>query len=549
MPLTKLFRSAAIAASFAVLVPAISLKQAVAQKPVATVSIAPLDRLTTDINELLTAVSASSVQPMISFFADHYTQGMDRTRPAGVLVTLNNQAPSALIFLPIKDEAALFTALEGIGVQADELESNLWELITPGQAMFVKKSDGWLFVAQTEDELSALPADPAAALGGLYKTYDLAVRMNVQALPAEMKNMVMENMRMGFENGLQANPNQTEDEREAARQAGEAQIEQINRMMEETEQAFVGWSFDSANQRMYVDVGSLAVPGTSMAKSAELALEAESDYSAFILPNAVMKFRQTALIAEGDREASVTSVNGSLKQVESMIDKDDKLDAGLKDLLKGVVGSLGALVKDTINEGKLDGVGSASLADGRLQLLIGGRIADGNALAAKVQEAAAELEGKSGAPEFEFGYETYKGVTLHRATVALPPQAQQIIGDQALLTVGTADKGFIIGLDAAGDALVKGAIDAMQSSGPQKVSPFEADIQVGAILEFVKTIVPNPMVEKAAETIQSYAESDMVRITSRAIPRGATIRLSIDEGILQAIGGAVQGGGGGAGGF
>lgn len=549
MPLTKLFRSAAFAASFAVLVPAVSLKPAVAQKPVATVSIAPLDQLTTDINELLTAVNAASVQPMVSFFADHYTQGMDRTRPAGVLVTLKNQAPSALIFLPIKDEAALFNALQGIGVQADELETNLWELITPGQAMFVKKSGDWLFVAQTEDELAEVPADPTPALGELYKTYDLAVRMNVQALPDEMKNMVMENMRMGFENGLQANPDQTEEEREAARAAGEAQIEQISRMMEETEQAFVGWSFDSPVGRMYLDVGSLAVPGSSMAQSAKLALEAESDYSAFILPNAVMKFRQTALIAEGDREASVTSVNGSLKQVETMIEKDDKLDAGLKDLLKGVVSSLGALVKDTINEGKLDGAGSASLADGRLQLLIGGRIADGNALAAKVQEAAAELEGKPGAPKFEFGYETYKGVTLHRATVALPPQAKQIVGDEALLTVGTADKGFIIGLDAAGDALVKGAIDSMQSSGSKKVSPFEADIHVGAILEFAKTIVPNPMVENAADTIKSYAESDMVRITSRAIERGATIRLSIDEGILQAIGGAVQGGGGGGGGF
>lgn len=518
-----------------------------AQEPVALVSIAPLDGMKKNISYILEATNFQSVAPMFEFFGDHYTTGIDGSRPIGVQVTLKGQQPSALIFIPVADVTALFEVIEGVGVQASELETDLYELITPGPTLFARKSGEWLFLAQTEEELSGeLPAAPEKALGTYPSKYDLAVRLNVQALPPEMKNMMTENLKMGFENTMQAQPNQSDEEREIAEAAGKAQLAQIERLLTETDQVFLGWSVDSANQVTLIDVGALVVPGTKLAENAALAMKATTDYSAFVLPNASANFRFTQNIPESERETTIQNMDNSLRQASSMIDKNDQIPAELKSVATGVVDALGSLLKDTINEGKIDGAGSASVAGGKLRVLVGGRISDGNALAAQVQKLAAAIEGKPNAPKFEFGYAEYGGVTLHRATAQVAdPKAIEVVGGDVVLTIGTSDKGYIIALDSDGDALVKQAIDGMKASMNQKASPFESAIEVGDILNFVQAIEPNAILDNAVQTIKEFAENDQVQISGRAIERGAIYRLTIEEGVLRAAGAAAQGGGGG----
>ncbi|GAB5402639.1 MAG: hypothetical protein Aurels2KO_08700 [Aureliella sp.] len=519
----------------------------IAQEPVAIVSISNLDRLKKDVSYMLEATNFQSVAPMVDFFGGYYTKGIDGSRPIGVSVTLNGQQPSALIFVPVTDAEALFGVLEEASVQVDELETGLWELITPGPALFAKKSGDWLFMAQTEEELAGdLPQAPHEQLGTLPNKYDLAIRLNVQALPEEMKNMAKENLRAGFESNMQAQTDQTEEERELAEQVGRAQLEQIERLMTETDKVFIGWSIESAKKVTYIDVGATVVPGTMLAENAALAMKATTDYSAFILPSASAKFRFTQQIPESERETTTQNMDNSLRQAGVMIDKSNDIPDGVKPAIKGVVDSLGALLKDTINEGKLDGAGSASVAGGKLRLLIGGRISDGNALAAEVQKRAKEIEGMANAPKFEFGYAEHGGVTLHRVTATVAdPKAQQVVGGEAVLTVGTADKGFIIALDSEGDALVKQAIDKMQSNLDKSAQPFESAIKVGDILSFIQSISPNSMLDNAVQQIESYAENDLVQVNGRAIENGGIYRLSIDEGVLKAVGSAAQGGGGG----
>ena len=170
--------------------------------PVALVSITNLEKLLGDASYMLRACNVPEVGGFVSVLATQYTQGLDRARPLGLMVSLDAGNPVPVGFLPIADRGAFFDALAGIGVEPDDLGDGLFEIAAGGNAIFVKDSNGWLYISQTEEALDKVPANPLAVLGDLPKKYDLAVKVNLQALPADMVDMMTEQIRGGFERSM-----------------------------------------------------------------------------------------------------------------------------------------------------------------------------------------------------------------------------------------------------------------------------------------------------------------------------------------------------------
>jgi hypothetical protein len=546
-------RSFRFAAGLAVMAISFAVPVARAQeatRPIAMVSISPLDRLLQDTSFVLKACNVPEIGGLVSIMANQYTQGLDRSKPLGVTITLDGQQPSAVIFMPMSDRGQFFGALAGMGIEPDDLGDGLFEIDVSGQTIFAKQTGDWMFVAQSEAALSNLPADPSAMLGELPNRYNLAFRINVQALPTDVKDMVTQQMRIGFERGLAEQRGQTEEEREAARKLGEAQIAQLEQLITDTDQLILGWNADSTGQKVFIDVGAQFLEGSKLAEQTEAMQNLTSDYTNFGFPEGAARFRFSSEITEDDKEVQKQNLRNSVGQVEKQLDQTNDLPAEAKDLLKDVVQGLVKILEETIDEGKFDGAGSVSLADDTLRVLIGGRLADGRALEQQVKDAVAKLSGNPDAPKVEFDYEVYKGVSLHR--VALPvkiadPGAKKVFGDSIKLTIGTADKGFMISLDPSGDVALKAAIDRMGSTSSQKASPFDGVIEVEQLLRFAQSVSPNSMIDNALQTVQQYAGKDKLEITGRIIPRGGIYRIAVDEGVLRAAGAAAKSGGGNGG--
>ena len=142
-----------------------------AQRPVAIVSISPLDRFLQDTSYLLKACNVPEVGGLVSIMANQYTQGIDRTKPIGVSVSLEGQMPTALVF-PAHSTSRedFFGALAGMGIEPDDLGDGMFEIDANGQKLYAKDSGGWLFIAQTEEALANVPADPAKLLGSATTT-------------------------------------------------------------------------------------------------------------------------------------------------------------------------------------------------------------------------------------------------------------------------------------------------------------------------------------------------------------------------------------------
>ncbi len=519
-------------------------------QPIALVSIAPVERVLADTSYLLRACNVPEMGGLVNLMVNQYTQGIDTSKPIGATVTLQGQTPSAVIFMPMTDRNAFFGALAGMGIEPDDLGDGLFEIEAPGQTLFAKDTGSWMFVAQSEEALAAVPADPSTLLGKLPESYDIGVRLNVQALPAELKNMATQQMRIGFERGMAEQSGQTDEELAASREMGEASIKQLEQLIADTEQVFLGWSVNEKSQTAYFDVGAQFVSGSALAEQANAGANQTSDYTALMLPGASVKFRASSTISDNDKAVTKNNLKNSISQLEAQLDQSDDIPEEAKGVLKELIKGLAVISDKTIDEGIIDSAGSVSVADGTLRVLLGGQVADGNALAAEFKKAVAGFPDYPNVPTVEFDYETYNGFALHRATIPVKiadPGAKKVFGDSLNVIIGTADKSFLIGLDPTGDGLAKSAIDGLAATQGVKVSPFEAVVEFEQLLRFAQSVSPNSMLDNAIATMSDYAGKDKVTLNGRVIERGGVYRLAIEEGVMRSIGAAAKAGGGGGG--
>ena len=260
-------------------------KQAVAAAkaggPVAVLSITNLDRLLSDVSYMLRACNVPEVGGLVSVMANQYTQGLDRTRPLGLSVSMDGETPVPVGFLPVSDRAAFFDSLAAIGVEPDDLGDGLFEISAGGNAIFVKDANGWLYISQTEEALDKVPADPAAGLGDLPKRYDLAVKVNLQALPTAIVDMMTEQIRGGFERGMAEQRDRTEAEVKQARELGEASLAQLEQSIRDTEQLIFGWAIDVEGQKTFMDGAAQFVTGSKLAAQADAAKNMKTAFSKF----------------------------------------------------------------------------------------------------------------------------------------------------------------------------------------------------------------------------------------------------------------------------
>ncbi len=517
-----------------------------AQRPVGIVSIAPLDRLLQDTTYLLRAVNVPEVSGLVSLMANQYTQGLDRSQPIGVSITLEGEMPTATIYLPMSSREQFFGALGGMGIEPDDLGNGLFEIDAGGQTIFAKQTGNWMYVAQSEQALANVPADPAKLLGALPQQYNLAVSVDVQAVPPQIRQVAIDGLRDGMERGMAEQRDLSPEEMKKAEELAQANIQQIEQMVSDTDKIIVGWNVEPSQQRIYIDVAAQFLAGSKLANAMAAMKDLKSDFTQLPFPGAAIKVNFTSKIAEEEKASQIMNLRNSFKQMEQMAPAADK------ELAKQVSEGLFKIIEQTIQEGIFDGAGSVSVADDTFRAVIGGRVADGKSMEAELKRIATGVSGKPNAPQFQFGVGQHKGMNLHKVIVPIDSSdrnAQKVFGDALQIHLATGDKTYLATIDPTGDAALKSAIDRIENSQGETVVPLNATIQATQLLKYAQSVAPNPLIDIALQAIQEHSGKDKVEVTARMIDRGAMYRISVEEGVLRAAGSAAKGGGRDGGGF
>ena len=512
-----------------------------AQKPAVVVSLASVEQLMGNVGYLTRMAGSPEVGAIITIMSGQYIEGLDTKQPAGGYLAFAPQ-PSGVVFLPVSDFDTVVAKIEETLGELEDVGGGVKKLKLQRE-IFLREMDGWVFASDQRVNLDNVPADPKKLLEGLYETYDVAIRANMQSVPAELRQMVISEIKEGFERTVASE--QDEDKRRAQKEIGGRVIDRIVRFADEADQLTVGWGTASEEGKTYLDFSATALAGTTLADEIDSAVTMKSDFAGFLIPDAAATFHFAAPVLEDDIEQTVLMLNAARDKALEAIDKDENLQSDeARVTAKDIVGSLMNVLRKTIEAGKLNGGAALVLEPQNINFVAGGFVADGKTVEndlKRLVELAKQTKDNSGI-EVKFDVATHGGVALHTIVVPVPAHeedARKVLGDKMVAVVGTGATSVYFAFGNDSMELLKQVIDGSVAANA-KTSPMTLNVALTPILEFAASVDDDPIVAGLAEALKNSQGKDHVAISSKAIPRGVAYRVEVEEGVLQLIGQAAK---------
>ena len=517
------------------------------------VGVESVDDILSEVSYLVGAAGFPEFVPFVTFGAGEYIKGLDKDKPAGMVVSFDGDTPVFLGFVPVSDIDDVLDTLSDSGFDIDEGD-DIITLTTPDGAndVYVKEAKGYAFISDNEDNLDELPDDPAEIVGDLTKRFTVGVKANLGNIPESLREMAIEGMQEGFDGALENLEQDNEALAELQVKWNKMSIDNLVSLIEDSESIVGGMKIDEEGERISFDMDFTVKEGTKFAKQFALYKDIKSKFGGFYRDDTAMKMHFAGGYTQEDIDKMVDIMKDGRDAAMKAIEDSEDMEDNERAMAKRLAGDMLDVVEATIKSGELDGAASLKLDDGKIDFIAGGTIQK----AMKIQEAVKELSeiAKKEAAEqveFKFDVEKFDGVTFHHIIVNIPDdeeEAQDIFGDELKLTAGFSGNAVYLGVGDDALASIKKAIKSSKDSGNVS-GPFDMVFSAQKIVEFVGEINPDmeDMMEQMADALDESGK-DKIIMNSEVDGTTQKTHFEIQEGILSLIGVAGRAFGGGFGG-
>ncbi len=353
-------------------------------KPVAVLSIASVDHLMSDFAYLTNVAGRSDIAGYVQLVGMSFVQDLDRTKPLGVLITIEDDEPKGIGFLAVPNlDKALKVIQDKFSAEVDDLGDGIKKLEL-GQGVYLKQCGEWVYFSDHPRHLTNLPSDPVAMLDGLDKQYSVALRLFVQNIPQNLRDLSLFQLHSKIDADTKAATlKDPEIDGPFWSPVRNGLKESANALVNESDQITLGWAVDSQHGQTFIDFHATAVRGSVTGEPVERPVRQPID------PRR-LRHRARRLPHSRAGHASRHGMPGYLQAVVDYlrkkslqeIDQDPNAPAAMKEIVNSVLDVLDRTVK----EGKTEIGASVVLAPKSFQFVAAVRVADGRALADAFQE-------------------------------------------------------------------------------------------------------------------------------------------------------------------
>lgn len=511
-----------------------------ATEPVVVVTLGSVNKLMQDVNYMTSVMGQAQAGGLFTMMAGTFTQGIDTTQPIGIIVPLVNQMPQPIALVPTADVKTVLERLEAQTGPMDELDDGTMVIALGASTVYIRQVGNWAVLAPQRNLLDLAPADPTTLFKGMGNDYDLAVRLRLQQVPEELREMLTAQIRQGFE---QAMNNQSDPEAEAAREMAESSLDQLEMVLSQTDEIRFGFNIDQEGKQVAFDGSFTAIPGSDLASMYGGQQAIPSRFSSVIRDDAAVFYHAATSVTPEAVNQTRATLKTYMAAMENTIAGEDSLDSVRKEELTAMMGQVSDLAMATIEEGKAD-VGAVLLADqSDFRFVFGAFVSDGNAAAQIVKDVAEKFENEPNAPRFLFDQGKYKGITMHVIEADVPEdkdEARRMFGDTLQVHIGTGDKAVYAAIGNDSEALMKQLIDSGDDDNVGDRPVGQLKISLLPILQYAQSIESNDTLSAMIDALSRSPDPGEVAVVSRAIQNGTSSRVTMGEGLLQAIGAAVR---------
>ncbi len=508
-------------------------------QPVVIVTIGSLGELMQDVNYIAGAVGQPQAGGIFTMMATQFTQGIDMTKPIGIVVPIVDGAPEPIGMLPTADIRTVLKRVEAQTGPPDVLDDGTMVMNVGANTVFIRQVGPWAMVARSREVLDAAPADPTAVIAEMGDDYDLGIKLDVQQIPDEAREAFMAQIRQGFEQTMSRQENVTDESMKALR----TQMDELERLFKDFSSLIVGLDLDSSGRQVVLDVAFDAVPGSELAKMYDGQAPAPSAYASVIRPDAAGYLHGASTVSPEAAERIRPALDQMLAGLRSMFASDDKLSVEDEADILAVAKRVSDFIVESNRAGKVD-VGALLLADAqKLQFAAGMFVHDGNEAAAIVKDIAARVQGRGDAPKFVFDREKYGDVTLHLIEAAIPAkqdELRKIFGESVKIHVGTGPQAVYVALGDISLPLVMELIDNAKLPKVTGEQISVANFRMAPVLQFAQSIEADDTFAAMLAAISRSDDGGQIAFETKRVDNGQATRIIVGDGVLQAIGAVVR---------
>jgi hypothetical protein len=513
-----------------------------ATEPVLVVSVASLNKLMQDVNYVTAAVGQPATGGFFAMMAGGFAQGLDMSKPIGVIVPIVDGAPEPIGMIPTPDAESMLKKLESQGQigAIDKLDDGTLVIPAGPSLVYIRQAGPWAIVARQKELLDLAPADPMEVMEDLGNNYTFAARLNVQEIPEETREGLIAQLRQGFTNAMAQQGGDTEN----LQAASEDSIKQIEQLIRESQELMIGWNINPEEKIITFDTEFIASEGSEMAEMYSGQKVIASKFASVINDENAMYYHAAASLGPKVVERTLESIESAKVMLAKAINDAKDMEADEKTHLNELTTSLIALVSKSIKEGKFDLGVQSTADDGHVQLTAGMFVSDGAQALKLVKDLAGKLKTVKDAPTFAFDQDTYKGVALHSMKIEIPAkqaELREIFGEETEVKIGTSPKAVYFSLGTDSETSLKEFIkNGTESDDPTDRPLGQLQIRLLPYLRFAQSVKANDVVASMIDTLSQNNETDYVLLDAEMIENGQSSYIEIGEGILKAIGAAVR---------
>ncbi len=526
-----------------------SAAAAVAEKDdgaVVVVALNAIDSLLPNIQHIARIAGAGAASGGITTVLNQFSGGLDRTRPFGVFVNLDESGtPAPIGCLPIDDLEQFFDQLSAFG-EPNDLGGGLYEF-SFGNTIYAKKVGKWLYVGQTEDALSNIAENMGDMLPKMIQKYDVRIQINPQNIPDELVEFFMGQVQAGLDQGMASQGNLDAADAQSARETSEQMISQMQEGIEGTEKMVIGLAVNKQDKRTVLDFGSQFMADSKYAKQMEKLKSSKTSVAGIPQDGSMMALQTFQLVAPEELGQLEKTLEAGLKTAFKSIDEGAKNPASAakaKELIEKAVD----ILVESAKLGKMESAVDVNV-EGALNIVASVTVADGTKIEALAGEISAEIAKEKVPVQLKVNTGKHAGFNLHSASIALPPDAaeaaKKIFGSSVTMAIATSPKTVHIAVGKNCDASVKSAIDRGNAKPSSQAELVKMRLGLSQLLNYVQSIEPTPVSE--AMLSAASGGNDRILIDSQSIERGIVVRLSLEDGVMKAIAAGVKAGQSGGG--
>lgn len=506
---------------------------------VIALGIAPIDSMLPNVQHLARLIGGGQAAGAVVTTVNQFSNGLDRKRPAGVFVELDETGtPSPIVCLPISDFEAFQRQLSILG-EPDDLGDGLYAYYF-AQPVYLRNVEGWLVAGQSEDAVLNFDSTVTENLKGLVNRYDIRIQVNPKNVPADLIQSFLDQVQVGLEQGMAQNPELDEDALELARENAEQAVQNIRDIVEGTEKFVVGLAVDPKSKKTVLDLGSKFVSGSKFANQLQQMDGAKANLAGVVQPNSAITSTSVSFVQPEDLKQIEASVESTLETIFKEIDeKEDKqFDA---EAVKKLVRRLAELGLSSAREGRIESAFDLT-TDKNLNGVLAVSIADGKEVDAAIADFASSLDAESKKRvNVKSNAGQVGGGTLHRISVKLEDaneEVTKVLGNTAEIAIISAPKALYIAFGKDCEDIAKQSIARTAANPSSPASMATARVRVSQLAAFAERITSNPVT--AALAAASASGNDGINVDSKINGTESVVRLTIEDQVIKGIKDAVS---------